>query len=36
MTEIDTGKTPESWREWQKRLAVGASPDDHPGMVSGH
>ena len=36
MTEIDTGKTPETWREWQERLAAGASPHDHPGMVSGH
>jgi MinD superfamily P-loop ATPase len=36
MTEIDTGKAPETWREWQKRLGAGASPDDHPGMVSEH
>ena len=36
MTEIDTGKAPETWREWQNRLAAGASPDDHPGMISGH
>ena len=36
MTEIDTGKTPETWREWQKRLAAGGLAGDHPGMVSGH
>jgi dihydropyrimidine dehydrogenase (NAD+) subunit PreA len=36
MTEIDTGKTPESWRQWQQRLDAGASPEDHPGMISGH
>jgi dihydropyrimidine dehydrogenase (NAD+) subunit PreA len=36
MVEIDTGKTPESWREWQARLSAGASPKDHPGQVSKH
>jgi dihydropyrimidine dehydrogenase (NAD+) subunit PreA len=36
MTQIDTGKSPETWREWQVRLAAGASPKDHPGQVSKH
>jgi dihydropyrimidine dehydrogenase (NAD+) subunit PreA len=36
MTQIDTGKAPETWRQWQVRLAAGASPKDHPGQVSNH
>jgi len=36
MTELDTGKPPESWRQWQKRLEAGADPKDHPGQVSKH
>ena len=36
MVQIDTGKNPETWRQWQARLAAGASPKDHPGQVSKH